>query len=212
MPAFIEEIGKLLQFDLPTEIVLLINLALGIILLFFGLKVVRLWLALTGLAGGAYLGLLLVNKLELSSPVSWIVIILLAFAGAFVLALAYKACFFIGGFIAGIYFGGYLLNVFFTDYQRLAVLVIALLCALLALFLRKRFTIVITALTGAFLTADSILAYFYELKPGDLLFRMQNLELQLKFSEDLLILLGMLILAAIGMLVQSKQKKGRFYA
>lgn len=210
MPIFIEQIGKLLQFDIPGEFTLVIHIALGVILLFFGLKMFRLWLGITGLGAGAYLGLLLVSKLNLESPVSWIVIALLAAAGAFVLALAYKACFFFGGFVAGIYFSAYLLDIFFTDYQRYLVLLLGLACALVALFLREQFTIIVTAATGALLAADAGVSLLYKVQPGSLLFRMQSLDLQL--SEDLLVLLLTALLAVIGVLVQLRQKKNRLFS
>lgn len=209
MPAFTDQIGKLLQTEIPGELILLIHVAVGIIMLFFGLKVIRFWLGITGLAGGAFVGTLLVEALKLEQPVNWVVIALMACAGAAVLALAYKACFFVGGFIAGLYYGNYLLSIFFSDYKSYWVWALSLGLALVALFLRYKFTMIITAVTGAFLIADAVVCLLYKTHPGDLLFRLQRMKLELKLTEDLIILLCMAVLAAAGVFVQMKQKKSR---
>lgn len=207
MPSFIDLIGEAAQFNLPEMFTVAVYGVVGLLLMFFGLKVVRLWLGIAGLAGGAYLGIIIANLLKLDNTAGWAVVALVAIAGAFLLALAYKLCFFAGGFIAGIYFGQYLLKAFMPDYNQYVLLGFALLAGILAAFFRFGFTILVTALTGSLLISDIIVSFVYDQKPGDLIFRVQSLNFDLK--EDLIVLLIIACFAAIGALVQMRQSRRR---
>lgn len=202
------DLGKIelpkLPFTLQSEIVMLIVLILGLVLLFLGEKIIRFWLALTGILAGGYAGIYVAKQFQLTSPVQWIVIGLLALAGAFLLALAYKACFFIAGAVAGYMVGGYLLSIFMPSYPFYYPLIIGIIAAFLAVFLKDEFTIAATAITGSMLIADSLVAFIYKLQPGDLLRRVQTLNI--KLADDLIILLAIAILSAIGIYTQKKIK------
>lgn len=207
MPALIDQLGKFTKLNVPLEMSVVVTLVVGALLLFLGLKIFRLWLGITGLAAGAYVGILLVNLLKPVPPTNWIVLGLMAAAGAFALALAYKLCFFIGGFVGGVYFGQYLLAIFYPGGQQYLVLLAGLACALVALFLRDKFVIAATAITGALLVSNVAAAYLYKLKPGQLLFRVSGLNLNI--TDDLMILGFMAILAAFGIYVQLNMLSGR---
>ena len=199
---FLEDLPSLDSINIPPEAWLIGTIVLGVVLLFFGKTVIRLWLGMTGLAGGAYVGLRVVELAELSEPLSWIVIALLALAGSFLLALAYKACFFFGGLIGGLYLANYLLAIFWPESPSYFSIVIAVAIGLVAVFVEESFTITATAITGAMLTADSIVSIVYKSQPGDLLQRVQTLDLS--FTDDLIVLLAIGLLAAVGIYVQRR--------
>ncbi len=201
---FINNFTDFPKLELPTEFWLIGTAILGVALLFWGRHLIRLWLALAGLAGGAYLGLLIVDLAELEEPVSWIIVALIALAGAGLLALAYKVCFFVGGFIAGDFLATYLLTIFWPDYPELLILVLATVVGLTAVFLQDQFTIIATAISGGLLVADTVVTMVYKMNPGDLIRRAQVLDFNL--VDDLLVLTSIALLAAIGIYVQRKQK------
>ncbi len=202
---FLSGFTELPKLDLPSEFWLIATGVLGILLLFWGRHVIRFWLALAGLAGGTYVGMIIVERAELTEPVSWIVVALIALAGAGLLALAYKVCFFIGGFIGGAFLATYLLDIFWPGYPEILVMVIAALVGLSAVFLKDQFTIIATAISGGLLVADSVVSIVYKTEPGDLIRRAQILNFNL--TDDLIILASIALLAAVGIYVQRKQRR-----
>ncbi len=206
MYELVNQLTMLLQEGIPSEIWLIVQVVIALILLFIGQKSIRLWLALAGLSGGAYLGVLLTSHIDFGPTWNAVAILSLAVIGALILSTAYKACFFIGGFIGGISLGRYVLDIFFPLTPKPVLLLIALATGLIAVFFREHFEIWATAITGAMLFADASVAYLYKLKPGNLINRVPQLNVEIK--EDLIILLGIALLTLIGAYVQKKSRSG----
>ena len=204
MYELVNQLTTLLKDGIPSEIWLIVQVIVALILLFIGKRSIRLWLALAGLSGGAYLGVLLTSQIDFGSSWNAAAILSLAIIGALILSTAYKACFFIGGFIGGISLGRYILDIFFPLVPKPVLLLIALVTGLVAVFLREHFEIWATATTGAMLFVDGLVAYLYKLKPGNLINRVPQLNIEIK--EDLLILLGIILLTIIGAYVQKKSR------
>ena len=204
MYEFVNQLTTLLKEGIASEIWLIVQVAIALILLFIGKKSIRLWLALAGLSGGAYLGALLTSHIDFGSTWNAVAILSLAVIGALILSTAYKVCFFIGGFIGGINLGRYILDIFFPLAPKPALLLIALITGLVAIFLKEYFEIWATSITGAMLFTDALVAYLYKLKPGNLINRVPQLRMEIK--EDLIILLGIALLTLIGVYVQKKSK------
>ncbi len=203
MSELLDGLSELKSIEIPAEAWLIGTLVLGVVLLFWGKKIIRLWLGLAGLAGGTVAGLRLVEEIPVSETVGWIVVALLALAGAFLLSLAYKACFFVGGIIGGIFLGNYLLGIFWPGYPDLLIIVIAVAVGLIAVLLEPQFTIIATAITGAMLTADTVVSLVYKTSPGDLIRRVQIMNVSL--TDDLIILLAIGLLATVGIYVQRRK-------
>ncbi len=204
MTDIIREIITLLPGELPTEVVLLIQAIIGLLLLLRGFSVIRFWLALIGITGGAYIGTLIIDRFALTGAFALLVLVLVALAGAAILATAFKFSFFIAGFIGGLFLGNYLLDVFFMDVPRTLLLLFGFVSAIFAVAMREKFIIAATAITGALFLVDGFVSLFYQYESGSLMNRLP--ELRIELAEDLVILLAIAVLAVLGILFQRKDR------
>lgn len=204
MTDIIREIITLLPGEFPTEVVLLIQAIIGLLLLLRGFSVIRFWLALIGITGGAYIGTLIIDRFALTGAFALLVLVLVALAGAAILATAFKFSFFIAGFIGGLFLGNYLLDVFFMDVPRTLLLLFGFVSAIFAVAMREKFIIAATAITGALFLVDGFVSLFYQYESGSLMNRLP--ELRIELAEDLVILLAIAVLAVLGILFQRKDR------
>lgn len=204
MTDIIREIITLLPGELPTEVVLLIQAIIGLLLLLRGFSVIRFWLALIGITGGAYIGTLIIDRFALTGAFALLVLVLVALAGAAILATAFKFSFFIAGFIGGLFLGNYLLDVFFMDVPRTLLLLFGFVSAIFAVAMREKFIIAATAITGALFLVDGFVSLFYQYESGSLMNRLP--ELRIELAEDLVILMAIAVLAVLGILFQRKDR------
>ncbi len=179
---------------------------LGVLVCFFGYRLLRFTLTVAGLALGGYLGYFIATK---AGAVNWVVLvvtILLGIVGAVVTAFLFKAAVFLLGAAAG----GLVAAVFSsaTGWQHLLILAIAgLIGGVLALFIQRPVLSFLTAFLGSWW----VVAGLYNLL-GVVLKGSRHIT-RLRLGEGIelpLLLISWLVLGMVGFFVQMvKTGKGR---
>ncbi len=178
---------------------------IGLAVCFFGYRLFRIWLALAGLQAGFYLGLRLGGILFARQ----VPIILTAVVGAILLAGLFGLIYRIGAFLAGAGVLVLLLALILqlmpldSNVRLYALLAAALLGGILGVVLVRPFLILVTALNGAYLVADSVANLMIGTPIG------QYVELHRTFGSVRLILLltGILVLSILGCLAQFRMTR-----
>jgi hypothetical protein len=178
-----------------------ILLLIGLVICFFGYRIFRVFLFLAGLQVGFILGLWLGGMLFSSQ----LVVLIVAILAGIVLALISGILLKIGGFLAGAgvlailaAFVLQLLKITDSNTRLIVFLVAAIIGGLLGVFAVKPFLILVTAVNGAYLVADSVL----NLVGGYPASQYLQMHGQLSTLELVLLLAGVIILAILGAMVQ----------
>lgn len=165
--------------------------AVGLLFCFFGLKLVRIWAALFGFAGGAALGLYAASYFNVSSSVSWVIGLVAGLILAGLSTWLYRFGIFLVGWGMGSAIAFYLINP--TGWPLIAVCAgIGFVIALIALKLCVPVIMVITGLFGG-LAAGQVI---YQFIPGD--FKILQIVLPV-----VIVILGILV----QFLLESKKRK-----
>ena len=117
---------------------------------FFGYRLMRLWLSVSGFILGAGLGMTLCKYAELGSPVNFIVAVLLGAALAWLCFRIIR----VGAFVLAAVMGYTLASFFLT--QTVIIWVIALIFGILGTVLLRSAIIVVSAIGGGFVAAQAL--------------------------------------------------------
>lgn len=188
-----------------TWTVIVIELVLGLILLFRGNKSVRLVLAILGLIGGATLGQYIVEFAQLTGNWELILPIVLAVLGALLLSSLISSAFFIGGAVVGWKLGEYLIGIFGLEFepvlQFLILLAVSIVFGILMSRWQDEFIMLATSFLGAVFTVDALVGGYY------LIAENQNVEIFSSFFEtgqELIILVVVILISLFGYNHQKK--------
>ncbi len=155
--------------NIPGIAPVIINLILGVALLFFGYKLFRYWLFLLGAQVGYTLGIGLATWLKLNAFGALIVCVLFILAMGLLYWSSIRFSFALAGFsIASLFarhYGG-----FFTDDITLFTLLAGIAGAILSYLFVRVFLIIGTAAYGALITSDAIFALINNGEAGEFIF------------------------------------------
>jgi hypothetical protein len=182
----------------------LLAVPVGMVCCFLGYRVFKFVLGIFGFFGGLVLGnLLAVTFLEFEGVVLWILILAMGVIGA---GLAVGLYFF-GIFIAGAVSGGLLGSIIssqLTLEPLIVIIALGLFSGILALLLQKVIIIVSTALVGSWMAVSGGAYFLGRFDPYRFL---QNPSSVFdSFENKELLLVGWLLLAGLGMLVQFRAR------
>lgn len=142
-----------------------LSIVLGLLLLFRGEKLFRLWMILSGLWLGWQVGHLIVGFAGITGTVSWLLPILLAVTCATLFVFLFRVTIIIAGFSAGVFLGWkFLFALLPENYTIVIALVCGIAGAIIAGIMTEFFINIATALSGAWLTINGI----WNLLPADL--------------------------------------------
>jgi hypothetical protein len=186
----------------------LISILLGIANCFFGYRIFRVLLGIIGFIGGAAAGLAIIQALvvagNISSSGSLLYYILAALIGGAIGAVLLIFVYFIGvfllGALMGLLLGSYIAQAVGggDNVILIAAIVLALVGGILALILQRAVIIIATAISGAYSIVWGIALL---VSPG-VVTRMLSGQTAIMQSAPVLLLVGWVILAIAGMVVQ----------
>jgi len=171
----------------------------GVILLFYGYRLFKLFLALIGFIFGLSIGVIAGHLL--GEPV--IIGLLSGILGAFLLYVLYKIGIFILGFVIGIIISSLLTLVASAEFHPAVFLLSGLFCGIAALFIEKGIIVTISSYQGAAFTVTGFAWLVYP----DYMYQYYNLlftEPQLILSNIVIQFLITIILTVVGILYQYK--------
>ncbi|NPV14841.1 DUF4203 domain-containing protein [candidate division WOR-3 bacterium] len=143
----------------PSRITLVAILAtvLGLLVCFFGYRLLRFTLVVIGLALGAYLGSIISLTLSITGPVTIIVIVVLAIVCALLMSLLFKLGIFLLGAAGTVLLCRALLPAT-GGYHLLIIGLAGILGGILALFISRPVLCLLTAFIGSYSTITGIFA------------------------------------------------------
>lgn len=178
----------------------------GILLLFWGKIIFRAWLLIMGLLTGWSIGKEINTRwLGLTDNPQLIFLAVLAFAFALLFSVGFRFSFFLAGAVGAIYVLGFLLELIGIEPVFYFYIIAAVIGGALASQFRDLFTTVATAITGAFLLTDALLAIF-KLTPAGYVIRL-NIQV-FSGGTNILILILIVVFAAFG--IWSQTRRGRW--
>jgi len=186
--------GTMPQIPVSNLISAVIGLVIAALMCFMGFRLLRVFVAIGGLVAGAFLGILLGDKIANSDVVTLILVIIFAIGLCLISFLVYKAGIFI--LVAFTVFS--ILTVILDgmtlplDY-RLIALIAAAIIGILAVILVRPITVAVTAFGGGFAIASNLGA----LVSG-----------ALTLPGAIIIVIGV-VLGVLGMIVQLRTTRGK---
>ena len=186
---------------------LIAALILGIALTFWGESLFRLWMIFMGAWAGYMISSRLRIEFELEQTAFIIITVVLSLALALFFWKAFKVSIFLAGFSLGAYIAWYFGTTVFGLNQTWSLLVVGLVFALIAGFLRNTFIIGSTSLTGGILLVSAIEGFVNNRQSIALPDLIPTINLGT--TEQILMTLAPFLVAALGFYVQSRRHKNR---
>ncbi len=190
-------------FTWTDQALYLLTLVFGLVICFRGYRLFRFWLILAGLQTGFFFGFWLGGR-YLDNTV--LILVIAGLCAILIAALAYTLLK-VGAFICGaavcVLFAALVMQLFLPAPYWPVLAGAALIGGLLGVFSVKPFLILVTAINGAYLTADSV----FNLLAGYPIGRYLETHADIRTENLILLLVGILLLTILGVLFQSRMDK-----
>lgn len=195
--------------ELPVSIILIIvQVVLGLILLFRGNKSVRLVLGILGFVGGVSIANFLVVYFALEDFWIWLLPLMLGVVGAWLMSTILSGAFFMAGAVIGWKVAEYALGIFGIALEPfpafLVLLTSAIIFGIIMNSWQDQFIIIATAFFGATLVVDGAVAGYHLYSTGSVS-DVQIFSSSFNTTEDLVLLLIVVLVAIIGGMYQRKR-------
>lgn len=183
----------------PSRITLVAILAtvLGLLVCFFGYRLLRFTLAVVGLALGAYLGSFIALTLHSTVPITAVIVIVLSIVGALLMSLLLKLGIFLLGAAGAVLLARTLIGTA-TGYHLLIKLLAGVVGGVLALLISRPVLCLLTAFIGSWSAVTGIFSLL-----------MHNTNWNWRGLSSPLLTLSWVCLAIVGFLVQVSARRKR---
>lgn len=179
----------------------------AVVLLFWGKKILHIFLFLFGLIGGLIVGVMTAPYLNLTDSTKIVYCLVLAVVGAIIFSIALSLSFFLAGNVLGYLAFNSLKSVLPLSWQALwCLIVFCLICGIMSVALKEQAIAIFASFTGGLFILDICFSLIFDQAP--LTFINKGFQI-LDGATTLLAILLLLILTVLGSLYQLGKIKVR---